>query len=138
MARRGLTILALAVTALCAALLAGPAAASWTTPADDLSPAGQNPSAPELAVGPDGAATAIWPDNASRIWSSRRAPGGSWGTPVPLSGIGPSATGPHVAAGPGGTAAAVWISLRGGRHGRGEALPGGLMGPGGATGRLGR
>jgi hypothetical protein len=129
MARRGLTILALAVTALCAALLAGPAAASWTTPADDLSPAGQNPSAPELAVGPDGAATAIWPDNASRIWSSRRAPGGSWGTPVPLSGIGPSATGPHVAAGPGGTAAAVWISSEGGGTVVVRRFQGGSWGP---------
>jgi hypothetical protein len=114
MTRRGLTTVALAVTALCAALLAGPAAASWTAPPIGVSPPGQNVSEPEAAVGPDGIATVVWPGDDDRIWAARRSPNGAWSPPQALS-EGSDSENPHVAAGPGGTAVAVWHEWSAGR-----------------------
>ena len=76
-----------------------------------LSVAGEDADDPQVAVGPDGTATAVWEryDGSNTIiQAATRPPGGSFGTPVDLSAIGENADLPRIATGPDGTATAVW------------------------------
>ncbi len=71
----------------------------------DVSEAGGDAFEPEIAVGPDGAATAVW-RRAGIIQTSTRPSGGSFGTPVDISATG--AESPQIAVGPDGAATVVW------------------------------
>jgi 5-hydroxyisourate hydrolase-like protein (transthyretin family) len=82
----------------------------WPTAAT-LSAAGQNAWAPQVAVGGNGAATAVWyrrDGSHSRVQATSRAGNGPWSSPVNLSKPGEDASDPQVALGPKGTAVAVW------------------------------
>ncbi len=100
-------------TLLAVALLAGssPALGAFGTPVD-LSAAGGNASDPRIAVGPDGATTAVWYrfDGAEFIVQAATRPAGSatFGAPVDLSAAGGNASDPQIAIGPDGAATAVW------------------------------
>ncbi len=71
----------------------------------DISEAGQDAFEQEVAVGPDGSATAVW-RRAGIIQTSTRPSGGSFGTPVDISATG--AESPQIAIGPDGAATVVW------------------------------
>jgi hypothetical protein len=89
-----------------------PSGGSWTTPADNLSEAGQDASAPQVSVDANGTATAVWiRDNGTNdiVQASTRPRGGPWSTPVAnLSEAGEDAGSPQVAVDANGTAIAVW------------------------------
>jgi uncharacterized delta-60 repeat protein len=89
-----------------------PSGGSWTTPADNLSEAGQDASAPQVSVDANGTATAVWiRSNGTNdiVQSSTRPRGGPWSTPVAnLSEAGEDAGTPQVAVDANGTAIAVW------------------------------
>ncbi len=78
-------------------------------PVEDLSPSGQDSNSPQIAVGPDGAATAVWQLQSTEIiQTSSRAPGGSFGSLMNLTEPGKTSSQPDIAIGSDGTAAAIW------------------------------
>ncbi len=80
-------------------------------PAEDLSASGQDANAPQIAIGPDGTATAVWQrDNGTNfiVQARTRPPGGSFGPAVNLSAGGQDTLFPQIAIGADGTANAVW------------------------------
>lgn len=83
---------------------------SWTQPPDLLSPPGQNAASADVAIGPDGVATAVWirSDGTNNIVQASRYAGGAWSPPVALSQAGRNAFEPRVAAGSDGVVTAVW------------------------------
>jgi hypothetical protein len=90
-----------------------PAGGSWQAPVD-LSAAGRNAFAPQVAFDPGGDAVAVWENETDHIGEAARRPaGGSWQAPVDLS-AGQDAFAPQVAVDPGGDAVAVWESYDGG------------------------
>jgi hypothetical protein len=90
----------------------------WVLPARNLSAAGQNSDQPQIAVGPNGAATAVWRNfdgsgGGSKIQTATRPPGGSFGTPVALSVAGQNTWSPQIAIGPNGATTVVWYRSNG-------------------------
>lgn len=87
-----------------------PAGGSWSA-ADTLSDAGQHAYLPQVAVDPDGDATAVWhrtDGSHNRVQAATRPAGGAWATPVMLSAAGQHASGQQIAVDAGGDATAVW------------------------------
>lgn len=87
-----------------------PAGGDWTTPTT-LSEAGQDAQFPQIAVDPDGNATAVWyrSDGAhTRVQASTRPAGGAWSTPTNVSEAGENAHSPKIAVDPAGNTTAVW------------------------------
>lgn len=79
--------------------------------ASTVSAGGQDGWAPDVAVSPDGSATAVWyrrDGNHARIQATTRGANGSWSSPVNLSSPGQDGFDPQVSAGPKGTAVVVW------------------------------
>ena len=92
-----------------------PAGGSFGTPVN-LSASGQSADHPQIAVSPDGTATAVWyayNGVDTIIQAATRSPGGSFGEPVNLSASGQSAYFPQIATGSGGRATAVWYRYSG-------------------------
>jgi len=92
-----------------------PPSGSFGAPVD-LSAAGQTATNPQIAIAPDGAATAVWRrSNGANfiIQTATRPPGGSFGVVVDLSAAGQSAFDPRIAIAPDGTATAVWQRFNG-------------------------
>jgi hypothetical protein len=92
-----------------------PTGGPWSAPVD-LSGAGQNASAPQVALDAQGTATAVWYryDGSNNIVQSATRPaGGPWSVPVDLSGAGQNASAPHVALDAQGSATAVWYRYDG-------------------------
>ena len=90
---------------------------SWSSPVT-LSEAGADSLNPQVIVGPDGAATAVWRDGGSdRIQTSSRPAKGVWSTSVTLSGVSGNAYDPQLAVDPDGIVTAVW-SWWNGDHGQ--------------------
>ncbi|HEX3361786.1 MAG TPA: PKD domain-containing protein [Solirubrobacterales bacterium] len=90
-----------------------PAGGSWEAPVD-LSAAGRNAFAPQVAFDPGGDAVAVWENETDHIGETASRPGGgSWQAPADLS-AGQEAFAPQVAVDPGGDAVAVWESYDGG------------------------
>lgn len=96
-----------------------PAGGAWPNPAtpgavETVSPAGSDASSPQVAIGADGTATAVWDyyDTSSGdyvIQEATRTPGqASFGSPQTLSQTGQSASSPQVAFAPDGTTTVVW------------------------------
>ena len=86
----------------------------WVLPAADLTATGQNASKTQIAIAPDGAATAVWTRNNGAnfiVQAATRPPGGSFGAAVDLSAPGPGAFNPQIAIAPDGAAVAVWSRL---------------------------
>ena len=82
----------------------------------DLSATGQNANTPQIAIAPDGSATAVWDryDGTNNIiQASTRPPGGAFAVPVDLSAIGRNAIDPQIAIAPDGSATAVWRRFNG-------------------------
>jgi PKD domain len=95
-----------------------PAGGSWQTP-EDLSEAGQNAEAPQIAVDPQGDALAVWErsnGSVKIIQSAIRPAGGSWQAPNDLSEGGEEAYNPQVALDPQGDALAVWERFDGSNY----------------------
>ena len=91
--------------------LRGIAPAEQWPPAATLSGAGQDAWGPQVAVGTDGAVTAVWyrrDGSRNRVQATTRATNGSWSAPVTLSKPGEDAWDPQVAMGAHGTAVVVW------------------------------
>ena len=87
-----------------------PAGGAWQ-PALDLSAAGKNAEAPQLAVDAAGNAVAIWRRyNGTNyiVQSSTRPAGGPWQPPLDLSAAGQSASEPQLAVDSAGNALAIW------------------------------
>ncbi|MGA7435462.1 MAG: hypothetical protein WBW44_07540, partial [Solirubrobacterales bacterium] len=84
-----------------------PPGGSFGTPSD-LSESGQNAFVPQVAIGPDGTATAVWRRNDGIIQAATRSSGSSFGAPVDLSESGGFADYPQITIGPDGTATAIW------------------------------
>ena len=85
-----------------------PAGGSWSEPAN-LSPAKQDAYSPQLALDPQGGATAVWElENSGAIQSASRPAGGSWSASVNLSAAGEWGREPQVAVDAQGNATAVW------------------------------
>ena len=87
-----------------------PAGGSWQTPVN-LSEAGENALAPQIAIDAQGDAVAVWErsDGSSVIVQGASRPaGGSWQAPVNLSEAGENAGEPEVAVDAHGDAVAVW------------------------------
>ena len=100
-------------------LVAGASSALGTFSAPvDLSATGGSPAEPQIAVAPDGSATAVWQrSNGSNVMieAATRATGSaSFAGPVDVSTGGGSAFYPQVALGPDGAATVVWQELNGG------------------------
>ena len=77
----------------------------------NLSVAGQLALGPQIAVSPDGTATALWYSSDGTefiVQASTRPPGGSFGTPVDLSAVGDDAIDPQISAASDGSVTAVW------------------------------
>ena len=87
-------------------------------PPVDLSAAGRNSSEPQIAMAPDGTATAVWVrfDGSNIVQAATRPPGGSFGIPVDLSVPGQSAYGPQIVTAPDGTTTVVWFRSDGGNY----------------------
>jgi hypothetical protein len=99
-----------------------PAGGGWEAPVD-LSAAGQNAEAPQVAVDPGGNAVAVWSrfngaitGSNSIIQGTARAAGGAWGSPVDLSAAGRNADEAQVAINPAGSAVAVWRRYNGAQY----------------------
>jgi hypothetical protein len=92
-----------------------PAGGAWSSP-DDLSKAGQNAEAPQVALDPAGDAVAVWArfDGADTIIQSARRQAGVWGPGPDLSLPGRDASEPQVAIDPSGNPVAVWVRTNGG------------------------
>jgi hypothetical protein len=92
-----------------------PAGGAWQAPIN-LSAAGQNAGAPQVAVNAQGNAVAVWTrfDGTSRIVQGAVRPAGrAWQAPVDLSAAGQSAVAPQVAVNAQGDAVTVWIRSNG-------------------------
>jgi hypothetical protein len=91
-----------------------PAGGAWSEPVD-LSAAGQNGGSPQVAVDPNGNATAVWQRSGSTsvIQSAMRPMGGVWSKATDISTVSQSASGPEVAVDPDGNATAVWRRFNG-------------------------
>jgi hypothetical protein len=84
------------------------AGGSWSAPVT-LSPPRKNARSPQIALDPQGGATAVWEEAYSgAIESSTRSSGGIWSAPVTLSATGVRADWPQVAVDSQGNATAVW------------------------------
>jgi PKD domain len=95
-----------------------PAGGSWQAPAD-LSEAGQNAEAPQIAIDAQGHALAVWErsnGSVNIIQAAIRPAGGSWQAPVDLSEAGEEAYNPQVAFDPQGDALAVWERFNGSNY----------------------
>jgi hypothetical protein len=93
------------------------AGGSWSTPVT-LSPPRKAARFPQIALDPQGGATAVWEEEYSgAIQSATRPPGGIWSAPVTLSAAGVRAAWPQVAVDSQGNATAVWAGavISGGR-----------------------
>jgi len=108
------------ISALTLLAFAPPAPAApqgpWKLPASNISAAGQAAFDPEIAIAPDGAATAVWRRSngtSNIIQAATRPPGGSFGAAVDLSATGQNALDPQIAIAPDGTATAVWRRFNG-------------------------
>jgi hypothetical protein len=88
-----------------------PVGGAWSAPVD-LSAAGQDAGSPQVAVDPEGGATAIW-QRFNIIQSAERAGGGSWSGPVNLSAAGQEVRFPQVAIDSQGNATATWGRFNG-------------------------
>jgi hypothetical protein len=85
-----------------------PPGGTWSAPVN-LSPERKAARSPQVALDPQGGATAVWEEEFSgAIESATRPAGGSWSTPVTLSTAGVRADGPQVAVDSQGNATAVW------------------------------
>ena len=83
---------------------------SWSSPVT-LSEAGADAWNPQVAVGSDGAATAVWrglDGGSDRIQASSRPAKGVWSTPATLSTVSGNVYDPQVAVDPEGMVTAVW------------------------------
>src|SRR4051812_26919940 len=103
---------ALATTALAALPAGTAAAATWPAPTA-LTGLPGSVGEVNVAVGPDGTATAalLTYDDAtdtSRVVTSSRPPRGAWSAPVTLSGPSVESTEPSIAIGPDGTTTIAW------------------------------
>jgi hypothetical protein len=84
------------------------AGGSWSAPVT-LSPPRKAARSPQIALDPQGGATAVWEEEYSgAIESASRSVGGSWSAPVTLSATGVRADWPQVAMDSQGNATAVW------------------------------
>jgi hypothetical protein len=84
------------------------AGGSWSAPVT-LSPPRKAARSPQIALDPQGGATAVWEEEYSgAIESSTRSAGGSWSAPVTLSADGIVGDWPQVAVDSQGNATAVW------------------------------
>jgi hypothetical protein len=84
------------------------AGGSWSAPVS-LSPPRKGARSPQIALDPQGGATAVWEEEHSgAIESATRSVGGSWSAPVTLSATGVRADWPQVAVDSQGNATAVW------------------------------
>jgi hypothetical protein len=93
------------------------AGGSWSAPVT-LSPPRKDARSPQIALDPQGGATAVWEEEYSgAIESSTRSSGGIWSAPVTLSAPGVGAAWPQVAVDSEGNTTAVWAGsvFRGGR-----------------------
>ena len=82
----------------------------------NLSVAGQLALGPQIAVSPDGTATALWYSSDGTefiVQAATRPPGGSFGTPVDLSAVGDDAIDPQISAASDGSVTAVWSRFAG-------------------------
>jgi hypothetical protein len=94
-----------------------PAGGSWSAPVD-LSPVKQDAWSPQVALDPQGGATAIWEEETrGAIQSATRLAGGSWSPSVKLSAAGEVGFAPQVAMDSQGNATAVWEGRRNGSRG---------------------
>jgi hypothetical protein len=79
--------------------------------ATTLSAPGQSAYSPQIAIGPNGTATAVWYRSngiEGIVQAATRPPGGSFGTPVNLSAAGRFANDPQIAIAPNGATTVVW------------------------------
>jgi hypothetical protein len=84
------------------------AGGTWSAPVT-LSPPRKDARSPQIALDPQGGATAVWEEEYSgAIESSTRSSGGIWSAPVALSANGVGAAWPQVAVDSQGNATAVW------------------------------
>jgi hypothetical protein len=82
---------------------------SWSVPVN-LSPPRKAARFPQIALDPQGGATAVWEEEFSgAIESSTRSSGGIWSAPAVLSATGVRAAWPQVAVDSQGNATAVWV-----------------------------
>lgn len=85
-----------------------PAGGSWSAPVD-VSTVGQAAFFFDVALDPQGGATAVWEEESKgTIQSATRPAGGSWSAPVDISAAGAFAHSPRVAVDSQGNATAVW------------------------------
>jgi len=85
-----------------------PAGGSWSAPVT-LSPPRKAARSPQIALDPQGGATAVWEEEYSgATQSATRPPGGIWSAPVTLSATGVRTAWPQVAVDSQGNATAVW------------------------------
>jgi hypothetical protein len=85
-----------------------PAGGSWSAPVT-LSPPEKSARAPQIALDPQGGATAVWEEDYSgAVESATRSSAGIWSAPVILSATGVRADRPQVAVDSQGNATAVW------------------------------
>ena len=108
--RAGRVRLSVALTVLSALMLPAGAQAAWQSPVD-LSAPGQSAINQQVAVDPNGVATAVWVrfDGSDFIVQARRiAADGTLGAVQDLSAPGQNGIGPQVAVDPNGVATAVW------------------------------
>jgi hypothetical protein len=108
-----------AVLCVLGGLLAPPAlgAPAWLQPVD-LSAAGQDAEAPQVAIDPASNMVAVWVRNDGAkdiVQAATRPAGGAWGPAVPLSAAGQNAEAPQVAVDSAGDAVAVWVRFDGSR-----------------------
>ena len=84
---------------------------TWSS-AVDLSAAGQNAEVPQIAMDPNGNATAVWRRTNGTNWiiqAATKTLSGTWTSPVDLSADGQDANQPQVSMDPNGNATAVWM-----------------------------
>lgn len=111
--RRALVVLASGVlAALAFAGLAEPAAGAgpqgpWL-PFTRISDSQSGSSSPQIAVAPDGTATAVWSRSSGAIQTATRPPGGQFDTATNLAGSGTEAEEPQIAVGSDGTVTLAW------------------------------
>jgi hypothetical protein len=116
--KRPLVAIAILVAAL-SVFVVSPALAviaTWSTPAADLSAAGENALAPQVTVDSNGLAIAVWSrsDGSNTIiQSSTSLNGAAWTGPVNLSAVGDDAGDPQVTVDANGLATAVWYRSNG-------------------------
>jgi len=86
------------------------AGGGWSAPVS-LSPPGKAARSPQIALDPQGGATAVWEEEYSgAVETSARSSGGIWSAPVTLSATGVRADRPQVAVDSQGNATVVWAS----------------------------